>query len=90
MGKPPARWRHGELLLCPSADGHPPGLWSPKKQNEKQTFLAPPQKAALGLASRSESDKRVVITRHGDKVGFYLPSPRRRRESNPNYGLTTG
>ena len=38
MGKTPARWRHGGLLLCPSADGHPPGLRFPQEAIPPSAF----------------------------------------------------
>jgi hypothetical protein len=46
MGKPPARWRHGGLLLCPSADGHPPGLRFPQETNRRAKFLGSPTKSS--------------------------------------------
>ena len=56
MGKPPARWRHGGLLLCPSADGHPPGLRFPQETNRTAKFLGSPAKRQpLALASRPHS-----------------------------------
>jgi hypothetical protein len=35
MGKRPARWRHAGLLLCPSVDGHSPGLLFPQETIEQ-------------------------------------------------------
>jgi len=58
MGKTPARWRHGGLLLYRHGDTLRV-CGSPKKQDEKRSFLAPPQKAALGLASRPHSPFRA-------------------------------
>src|SRR5208283_5889484 len=56
MGKTPARWRHGGLLLCPSADGHPPGLRFPQETKRKSKFLGSPTKRQpLALASRPHS-----------------------------------
>src|SRR5271157_1463355 len=56
MGKPPARWRHGGLLLCPSADGHPSGLRFPQETKQKAKFLGSPTKRQpLALASRPHS-----------------------------------
>ena len=46
MGKPPARWRHGGLLLCPSADGHPPGLRFPQETKRRAKFLGSPTKSS--------------------------------------------
>src|SRR5271157_2314464 len=46
MGKPPARWRHGGLLLCPSGDGHPPGLRFPQETNRRAKFLGSPAKSS--------------------------------------------
>ncbi len=54
MGTAPARWRHGRLLLCRPGDTLRV-CGPPKKQIEVRSFLAPPQKAALGLASRPHS-----------------------------------
>ena len=56
MEKPPARWRHVGLLLCPSADGHPPGLRFPQETNRTAKFLGSPTKRQpLALASRPHS-----------------------------------
>ena len=56
MGKAPARWRHGGLLLCPSADAHPSGLRSPQETNRRAKFLGSPAKRQpLALASRPHS-----------------------------------
>ena len=54
MGSTPARWRRGGLLLCRLRDTLRV-CGPPKKQIEERSFLVPPQKAALGLASRPHS-----------------------------------
>ena len=33
------------------------------------------------IASFLESDKPVAVTRHGETLGVYVPTPRRRRKS---------
>ena len=33
------------------------------------------------IASLLESDKPVAVTRHGETLGVYVPTPRRRRKS---------